>query len=69
MSFSRMLLSALLASPLLAQDDSGVVLRSNTRVVEVDVAVRDSNGKPVEDLQQRDFTIVARSRLKTSQPL
>jgi hypothetical protein len=53
-----LLLSALLASPLFAQDDSGVVIRSNTRVVEVDVAVRASNGKPVQDLQQKDFPIL-----------
>jgi VWFA-related protein len=42
--------------------DSGVLLRSNTRVVEIDVSVRDSAGNPVNDLQQRDFTILDNGR-------
>jgi VWFA-related protein len=48
----------LIVTPLWAQSDSGVILRSDTRVVQIDVTVRDSGGKPVEDLQQRDFTIL-----------
>jgi VWFA-related protein len=48
----------LVVAPLWAQSDSGVILRSDTRVVQIDVTVRDSGGKPVEDLQQRDFTIL-----------
>lgn len=47
----------LLSTPLHAQTDSGVVLRSETRLVEIDVTVRDSAGKSVENLQQSDFTI------------
>ena len=47
----------LLSTPLQAQTDSGVVLRSDTRLVEIDVTVRDSAGKPVENLKQSDFTI------------
>lgn len=41
-----------------AQEDTGVVLRTETRVVQVDVTVRGSGGKPVEDLKQSDFTIL-----------
>ena len=36
---------------------NSVTLRTDTRVVEIDVTVRDSHGKPVEDLQKSDFTI------------
>jgi VWFA-related protein len=34
-----------------------VTLRTDTRVVEIDVSVRDSRGNPVEDLQKSDFSI------------
>src|ERR1035438_10882468 len=51
------LMFCLLSTPLHAQTDSGVVLHSDTRLVEIDVTVRDSAGKPVENLQQGDFTI------------
>ena len=37
--------------------DRDVILRSNTRVVEIDVTVRDAQGKPVPDLTKDDFTI------------
>ena len=53
----RILALCLLLTPLHAQTDAGVVLRSDTRLVEIDVTVRDSAGKPVENLQQSDFTI------------
>jgi VWFA-related protein len=32
-------------------------MHADTRVVEIDVIVRDSHGKPVEDLRQSDFTV------------
>ncbi len=32
-------------------------LRAETRVVQIDVTVRDSKGKPVQDLKQSDFTV------------
>ncbi len=32
-------------------------MRADTRVLEIDVIVRDSHGKPVEDLKQSDFTV------------
>jgi VWFA-related protein len=34
-----------------------LTLRTDTRVVEIDVSVRDSKGKPVEDLNKSDFAI------------
>src|SRR4051794_36963619 len=49
------LIFCLLSMPLYAQTDSRVVLRSDTRLVEIDLTVRDSAGKAVENLQQRDF--------------
>lgn len=36
---------------------NGVTLRTDTRVVEIDVTVRDSQGMPVNDLKKSDFTI------------
>jgi VWFA-related protein len=39
------------------QSDNTLKLRADTRVVEIEVTVRDSKGKPVEDLQQSDFTV------------
>jgi VWFA-related protein len=43
-----------------AQDtyQSSTVLRSNTRLVVVDVVAIDSNGKPVPDLKAEDFTVL-----------
>src|SRR5262249_43037994 len=43
---------------LCAQDDGGVKIRSEVRIVEVDVTVRDARGKPVEGLEAKDFTII-----------
>lgn len=40
------------------QDAGEYRLRSDTRVVEVDVQVRDSHGKPVQGLKAEDFTIL-----------
>src|ERR1700723_2392905 len=40
------------------QDAGEYRLRSDTRVVEVDVQVRDSHGKPVQGLKAADFTIL-----------
>lgn len=42
--------------PLIAMQNP-LTLRTDTRVVEVDVTVRDSQGKPVNDLRKSDFTI------------
>ena len=39
------------------QDDNILKLRANTRVVQIDVTVRDSQGKPVDDLKRTDFTV------------
>jgi VWFA-related protein len=50
------LAAALCAQSPLGQD-SDLTLRSNTRVVEIDVSVRDAHGKPVEDLNQSEFTV------------
>lgn len=54
--------AARMISPLQAQgfmqDESVVKLRAETRVVEIDVSVRDSDGRPVEGLKQPDFTIL-----------
>src|SRR6185437_10964859 len=54
----KILTFCLLLAPLHAQTDSGLVLHSDTRLVEIDVTVRDSAGKPVENLPQSDFTIL-----------
>ncbi len=53
-----LILFAVLIPGLRAQEDAGIVLRTETRVVQVDVTVRDSSGKPVEDLKQSDFKIL-----------
>jgi VWFA-related protein len=36
---------------------NAVTLRTDTRVVEIDVTVRDSHGKPIDDLHKSDFAI------------
>jgi VWFA-related protein len=41
-----------------AQDGGAVKIRSDVRIVEVDVTVRDAHGKPVEGLEAKDFTII-----------
>jgi VWFA-related protein len=41
-----------------AQDGGPVKITSDVRVVEVDVTVRDAQGKPVQGLQAKDFTIL-----------
>lgn len=40
-------------------------LKSNTRLVVVDVVATDSHGRPVTDLEARDFTIVEEGRAQT----
>jgi len=40
------------------QDGGVLQLRSDTRVVEIDISVRDAQGKPVQGLRQEDFTIL-----------
>lgn len=44
------------------QNDSTLRLRADTRVVEINVIVRDSHGKPVADLTQSDFTVTDNGR-------
>lgn len=39
------------------QDDASFKIRTDTRVVEIDVSVRDSQGHPVADLNAADFTV------------
>jgi VWFA-related protein len=39
------------------QDNGTLRLRTETRLVQIDVTVRDSKGKPVEDLTKSDFTV------------
>ena len=41
-----------------AQDGGTLKITSDVRVVEVDVTVRDAQGKPVQGLQAKDFTIL-----------
>src|ERR1017187_9560976 len=43
---------------LFAQDGGAVKIRSDVRIVEVDVTVRDAQGKPVAGLEAKDFTII-----------
>jgi len=51
-------------APLYAQQESGVILRTETRVVQVDVTVRNSDGKPVEDLKPSEFTILDNGKVR-----
>src|SRR5271168_3971381 len=39
------------------QEDGTLKLRADTRVVQIDVTVRDSQGTPVEDLTKTDFAV------------
>lgn len=39
------------------QEDVGLQLRADTRVVQIDVTVRDAQGKTIEGLKKSDFTI------------
>jgi VWFA-related protein len=50
--------SVLSMTTLSAQDGGAVKIRSDVRIVEVDVTVRDAQGKPVEGLEAKDFTII-----------
>lgn len=59
--FGAVAILLLAAPPMLfplMQESGDVRLRTETRVVEVDVSVRDAQGKPVEDLRKEDFTIL-----------
>jgi VWFA-related protein len=47
----------LTAAAVPAQEDVGLRLRADTRVVQIEVLVRDSQGKPIEDLRKDDFTV------------
>ena len=52
----KTILTMACAAQLLAMQNP-VTLRTDTRVVEIDVTVHDSQGKPIDDLQKSDFTI------------
>lgn len=52
------LIISLVASPLLAQqDETPLVLRSTTKLVQVSVIVRDKKGQPIADLRKEDFAL------------
>jgi VWFA-related protein len=53
----RLALLAIAGAARLHAMQNAVTLRTDTRVVEIDVTVHDSQGKPVEDLRKSDFTI------------
>jgi VWFA-related protein len=53
----RKLIMAMACAAQLQAMQNVVTLRTDTRVVEVDVTVHDSQGKPVDDLRKSDFTI------------
>jgi VWFA-related protein len=57
-AMSLLLVAALCRAQQPSKDDEHVILRSETRVVAVDVTVRNTGGKPVEDLSKADFTII-----------
>jgi VWFA-related protein len=57
----RWFVLAVLVSGLVAQQPEPV-FRSNTRLVELSVAVTDSDGKPVSGLGREDFTVYAAGR-------
>jgi VWFA-related protein len=49
--------AGLLAARLCGAQDSGVVIRSTTNLVQVRLVAEDSKGRPVTDLRQKDFQI------------
>jgi len=58
MKNSLLLAASVLSWAAAASADPPVpTLRADTRVVEIDVIVRDSHGKPVTDLSKQDFTV------------
>jgi len=63
-ALATIMLPLLVAASLHAQEDAGITLRADTRVVQVDVTVRDSSGKPIEDLKQSDFKILDNGKLR-----
>ncbi len=50
--------AALVCAGLLAQDQPSPTFRSNTNLVIVNVAIKDKNGKPIEDLKKDQFTLL-----------
>jgi len=50
--------AALACAGLLAQDQSSPTFRTNTNLVIVNVAIKDKNGKPIEDLKKDQFTLL-----------
>jgi VWFA-related protein len=54
----RILAAALACAGLLAQDTPSPTFRTNTNLVIVNVAVKDKNGKAIEDLKKEQFTLL-----------
>jgi len=52
-------------APPTAPERSAVVMRSTTRLVQLDVIVQDKNGKPIKDLTRDDFTLTDNGRPQT----
>ena len=61
-----LILHAITASVVLAfqQPEPPFRLRTDTHMVEVDVSVRDSRGRPVEDLKAADFTLTDNGKVR-----
>ena len=54
---ARLALATLVCAMQLPALQNPVTLRTDTRVVEIDVTVHDSQGKPIDDLRKSDFTV------------
>ena len=55
---SRLILFPVLACLLTAQQQPEVIIRSTTRLIQLNVVVHDHQGKPVRDLKKTDFTVL-----------
>ena len=49
---------AMLAVPVQAQDRQAPIIRTTTRLVQLNVVVMDKHGRPVNDLSQNDFEVL-----------
>src|SRR5580698_3102616 len=54
----RMISAALACAGLLAQDQPSPTFRTNTNLVIINVAIKDKNGKAIEDLKKDQFTLL-----------
>jgi VWFA-related protein len=50
-----------------AENSPGLKLRTETRAVQIEVTVRDSQGRPVDDLTRQDFTITDQGKARAIQ--